>query len=211
MIVQKLLLAALAVTFCTACAQKPEPAPEQTAEVKKEAPAVPQMTQEEMMAKFEKAATPAQNHKLLDQLVGNYKTTAKWWMDPNAKPEVNKGIASKKWIMGGRFLQDEYKGKAMGKPFKGMGLMGYDNAANSYVSVWLDSSSTGVMTSKGTVDETGKVFTFNGEYTCPITGDRRQTREVLRIVDNKTRVFEMFDKDPEGKEFKALEVTYTRQ
>jgi len=113
--------------------------------------------------------------------------------------------------MGGRFLQDEYKGKAMGKPFKGMGLLGYDNAANSYVSVWLDSSSTGVMTSKGTVDASGKVFTFNGEYTCPITGETRHTREVLTVVDNKTRVFEMFDKDPMGKEFKALEVTYTRQ
>ncbi len=204
------LLAGLALTFCTACAQKPAPAPEQTAEAKA-APAAPQMTQEEMMAKFEKAATPAQNHKLLDQLVGNYKTTTKWWMGPDAKPEVNKGMASKKWIMGGRFIQDEYKGKAMGKSFKGMGLMGYDNAANSYVTVWLDSASTGVMTSKGTVDESGKVFTFNGEYTCPITGEKRQTREVLRVVDNKTRVFEMFDKDPEGKEFKALEVTYTRQ
>ena len=62
------LLAGLALTFCTACAQKPAPAPEQTAEAKV-APAAPQMTQEEMMAKFEKAATPAQNHKLLDQLV----------------------------------------------------------------------------------------------------------------------------------------------
>jgi hypothetical protein len=36
-------------------------------------------------------------------------------------------------------------------------------------------------------------------------------REVIRVVDNNKHVFEMYGPDKSGKEFKTLEIVYTRR
>lgn len=201
------LALALVLALCVGCAGKEEPQPVEPAVEQAKAP---EMTKEEMMAKWQEAATPGDQHKLLEAFKGRWKTTTKIWHEPNAEPEVTKGTAEKTWIMGKRFLKEDFRGKAMGKPFNGMGLLGYDNSSDSYVSIWLDNFSTGVLTAKGNADPSGKVFTFTGEYTCPMTGKPMAAREVLTVVDNKTRLFELFHEGPDGKEMKTVEVTYTK-
>ena len=47
-----------------------------------------------------------ENHKLLTDLDGNWNYTIKFWMnpDPNAPPQQSKGTATRKSVMGGRFV-----------------------------------------------------------------------------------------------------------
>src|SRR5437879_9050116 len=105
-----------------------------------------------IMADMQKAASPNENHKVLDALVGNWEHSGKAWMmspdgkmSPEAKPEEFKGTNTNQWILGGRFIEQQVKGQMMGQPFEGIGMIGYDNTKGEYVSVWLDNMNTGLM------------------------------------------------------------------
>ena len=51
--------------------------------------------------------------------------------------------------MNGRFVQPEFTGEFMGKPFRGVSLTGYDNTKQKYNSVWIDDMHTSMFTSEG--------------------------------------------------------------
>jgi len=82
---------------------------------------------QEMMKKMQEAGAPGPAHKALDVLVGNWQAEVKCWMDPDGPPNVSQGTAKATWILNGRFLQEEFHGEMMGKPFTGLSLLGYDN------------------------------------------------------------------------------------
>jgi hypothetical protein len=164
----------------------------------------------EMMQKWEAHATPGDAHKALEPFAGKWTTVSKWWMSPGGEPMESKGEAESTWILGGRFLQQAYKGDMMGEPFTGIGVTGYDNTAKTYVSTWMDSMSTSVMLSKGTYDAAKKEFTFTGSYSDPMSGKDKSTRMVLKVASDDQHTFEMYESGPDGKEYKAGEMTYSR-
>src|SRR5687767_7477072 len=84
-------------------------------------------TKQELMKKWTEASTPGTQHDVLKGMAGQWKYTSKWWENAKATPQESTGTSSMKLILGGRFLQHETKGKAMGMPFEGVGITGYDN------------------------------------------------------------------------------------
>ncbi len=168
--------------------------------------------EEQMMQVWTKYAEPGKFHAYLEPLVGHWKQTVKWWMAPGAPPDVSTGTCEYKWIMGKRFLLQTVKGDMEGQTFEGMGLMGYDNFKKKYTGMWVDSMTTAIMTSMGTCDDSGKVFTMTGRHDDVFTGKADQEfRSVGRIINNDMHVDEMYMNGPDGKEYKALEITYTRK
>ena len=203
------LLATAALIF-SACATKqeaPAPAPAEKAPVAKEAP---QLTPEQMMSKMKEYSTPGEEHAKLAALVGNWKTESKFWMDPSKAPEVSKGTARNQWALGKRFIEQEYRGKVMGQAFQGSGLLGYDKVKKQYFSTWADSMGTGIMISEGSYDAANKQIDMTGKFSCPLTDSDRSARTLTRFVNKNEFVFEMFDKGPDGKEFKTMEITYKK-
>src|SRR5260221_9744615 len=81
---------------------------------------------QEMQRKMEAAATPGPAHKALEAFVGNWKAEVKCWMEPGGAPNVSQGTAKTSWILNGHFLEEEFHGEMMGKPFTGRSLLGYD-------------------------------------------------------------------------------------
>ena len=164
-----------------------------------------------MWAEYEKLGTPGEHHKKLEPMVGRFKTTTRMWMDPSQPPEESTGSSDNKWILGNRFVRSEYKGQMMGKLFDGIGLMGYDNAKKCYVSTWCDSMSTSIMpVSEGRMDSSGKVMTTTVTMDDPVTGKPSTMRQVTTIKNSDEHRFEMWATGPDGKEFKTLEIVYTR-
>ena len=138
---------------------------------------------EEMMKKMEAAGTPGAAHKALEPLVGDWNAEVKMWMAPDAPPNVTKATAKSTFVMNGRFVQQDFKGEFMGKPFRGMSLVGYDNMKKQYNYVWIDDMSTGMFTSEGKAEDGAKVITFEGTYACPETGQLdKPSKQVYRIV-----------------------------
>ena len=98
----------------------------------------------------------------------------------------------------------------MGMPFTGHGMHGYDNVTGKYWSTWNDSMSTGVMVSEGTCDAK-EACTFTGSWNDPMTKTLVTSRMMSRWTSPTTEVFEMYGPGPDGKEFKMMEITYTKK
>ena len=159
---------------------------------------------------MEEAGRPGPGHKALDAFVGNWKAEVKCWHEPGGAPQVSDGTAKASWVLNGRFLEEEFHGEMMGKPFTGRSLMGYDNTKQTFNTVWVSDMQTSIFTSEGRGENGNKVITLEGRATCAATGRRDvPMRTVFRVISPDKHVFEMFD-GSKGNE-KTMEITYTRQ
>jgi hypothetical protein len=169
------------------------------------------ISQEEMMKRVEAAGTPGPGHKALQALVGDWKAEVKCWMDPSGAPEVSEGTAKASFTFNGRFLQEDFHGQMMGKPFTGRTLMGFDNTKQTFNSVWVSDTQTSMFTSEGKGENGNKVITMEGKATCPATGRKDiPMKTVLRVINPDKHVLEMFD-GSKGVNAKTMEITYSRR
>ncbi len=169
-----------------------------------------QMDQQAMMELWKQLGTPGEPHKLFAGLAGSWTTTTKEWMEPGKPPTESTGTAEMKMLLDGRFLYQEYHAQMMGQPFSGVGIDAYDNLRKRYVTVWLDTMSTGVFTMEGTASADGKTITLKGQHGEP-GGGHMTHRAVWKIVDNNTQQFDMYGAHHGAKETKMLEITYSRK
>jgi len=187
-------------------------------------PAMGDMSPEEMakmMEDWKALNQPSKGHDQLKQFVGKWNTVTKmWWGGPGTPATETKGTAEIKSIFGGRFIVQETTSEmqmptATGEmetvPYHGMGITGYDNYRNVYISTWMDDMDTAMYTSRGTADPSGKIFSYYGEMDEPgmkMTG--RMVHYKTRIINADKHVFEMFDLAV-APDYKVMEITYTRQ
>ena len=168
------------------------------------------MDPQAMMELYKHLATPGEPHKLFATLSGSWTTTTKEWMEPGKPPTESTGTAEMKMLLDGRFLYQEYNAQMMGQPFSGVGIDAYDNMRKRYVTVWLDTMSTGVFTMEGTASADGKTITLKGQHAEP-GGGHMTHRAIWKIVDDNTQTFDMYGAHHGGKETKMLEITYSRK
>jgi hypothetical protein len=174
---------------------------------------------QEMMKQMMEMSKLNENHKLLADMNGNWTYTIKFWMnpDPNAPPQQSKGAATRKGIMGGRYVVMDVAGKMQmpgqdGKmkdmQFKGMGVEGYDNAKQKFVASWIDNMGTGIQFSDGTYDPATKTLTYTSEIEM-MPGMKTPVREALKITDKDHMMLEWYETHG-GQEKKTMEINYTR-
>jgi Protein of unknown function (DUF1579) len=173
----------------------------------------------EMMKQMMDLRKLNENHKLLADLAGDWTYIVKFWMspDPNAEPQQSNGAAVIKPIMDGRYFITNVSGKMKmpgpdGKmkemDFKGMGIDGYDNVKQKFVSTWIDNMGTGIEFSDGIYNPATKTFTYDSEVE-PMPGVKTKVREVLKIADKDHHTLEWYE-NRDGKEVKTMEINYTR-
>jgi hypothetical protein len=178
-----------------------------------------QPNMQEMMKQMMEMSKLNENPKLLTDLDGNWIYTIKFWMnpDPNAPPQQSKGIATRKSVMGGRYVMMDVAGRMQmpgedGKmkdmQFKGMGVEGYDNVKKKFVASWIDNMGTGIQFSDGTYDPATKTFTYTSEME-PVPGMKTPVREVIKVADNNHMTLEWYENHG-GQEKKTMEINYTR-
>src|SRR5690349_10233233 len=178
------------------------------------ADAPPQMSpaQQAMMEKMAKAATPGAQHALLTGMAGDWSCTVKMQMDPSMPPQESQSTATITSLMDGRYIQELDSGQMGGMPFSGMGVYGFDNVSGKYVSTWIDNMGTGMMTSVGTADASGKVINWTGTMNDPVTGKATKERMVMTLTDKDHHTFEMYGVPPGGKkEMKMMTIDYVRK
>ncbi len=174
----------------------------------------------EMMNQMMEMSKLGENHKLLATLAGTWTYTVKFWMnpDPNAKPQESKGTAVRKPLWDGRYFILDIAGKMQvpgpggkmqEKTFKGMGIEGYDNAQQKFVSAWMDNFGTGIVMAGGAYDSSTKTFNYTGEYE-PAPGMKEQFREVVKIIDKDHHTLQWYE-NRDGKEVKTMQIDYTRK
>jgi Protein of unknown function (DUF1579) len=154
--------------------------------------------------------TPGDVHKMLASFDGEWNEDITMWMDPKAPPQKSTSTCTNKMILGGRYQESKHTGNMMGMPFEGIGTLAWDNSKKMFVSTWVDNMGTGIMYMEGNWDANKKTMELRGKQTDPTTGKDMKVREVMKIVDDKTQMMEMY-MEAGGKEYKSMEIKFTRK
>jgi len=155
---------------------------------------------ESLVETWVRYAMPTEHHRLLGKLVGNWDLAV----------VESEGTCRRKWVLGRRFVLEEFDGGNLGLPFQGLAIYGYDAFGDKYTSVWVDTTSTAVTTSFGTCRDECKLIAFTGHHGDPWSGTMRNSRGVTRLESDDAHVLELYEPDSGGREFKVLEIVYTR-
>jgi hypothetical protein len=177
-----------------------------------ESPQKPEMTPEQKaeMEAYMKAGTPGPQHKNLASRAGTYETRMKSWQAPGQPPMEETGSATRKMMLDGRVLVEEMSSKMMGSPYNGQGMTGYNNVTGKYWSTWTDSMSTGLVVTEGSCDSKN-ICTYTGSWHDPVTKKLIKSRMTSSWPRPNVEVFEMYAPGKDGKEFKMMEITYTKK
>jgi len=179
------------------------------AETPKTETAAPPMDSAAMMKAWQDYMTPGDMHKMIASWDGKWKQEVSMWMKPDAPPQTSTSTSENKMILGGRYQQSIHKGSMNGMPFEGMSTLAYDNGKKIFISTWIDNMGTGMMTVEGSWDAATKSLNMKGKCVDPTTGKDMDVREVLKVVDDKNQVMEMYMTE-NGKEFKTMEIKATK-
>ena len=172
----------------------------------------PGWTQADMQACIA-AGTPGKMHELLAKSVGTWRGDVTMWMYPGAEPVTSDCTVTVTSIMDGRFTRVEHAGEIPGMgPYRGLGINGFDNVSQKFVSTWIDNHSTSLASGAGKLTDDGKVLTWNYTFSCPVTQKPATMRQVETFTGPDAKTLEMFMTDPQsGKEYKMMSIEFHRQ
>jgi len=156
-----------------------------------------------------KVDVPGPAHHRLDDLAGNWDVTIRYKMGD--KEHEGKASCESKWVLDGRFLQQDYKSLFQGKPYEVIQLLGYDNVGKKTIEIKLDSMSTGVLHNECSISEDGRVITNFGKSVDPATGKPYKLHTVTTIVDHDHFTLEWFGTEDGGKESKVVSMAHIRK
>jgi len=166
---------------------------------------------QKMMEAMQAYGALGPEHAKLKSMAGSWDVATKMWMEPGMPAQDIPGKAEMKTILGDHYLMQEFSATMMGQPFTGWAIIGYDNALKKYESIWVDSMGTGMMWAEGTASKDGNTINFTTEATDPMKKKIVKGREVIRFEGDKKHVLEMYGPSMKGKEFKMMEITYTKK
>lgn len=172
------------------------------------------------MEKYMQSIKPGDKHKVLERFVGDWTTTTRIFMAPGAPPMETAGACSYKMVLGGRYVQSDFRGKMqMPGPdgnladiaHDGISLMGFDNNRKLFNMIWVDTLGTGVIHARGGLSQDGNTLTLFGEMDEPMTGEiGKAVRYLTRFVDPDTIILEISEVIY-GDPFKVVEVEFKRK
>lgn len=160
---------------------------------------------------MEKYTIPGPEHARLDTFVGTWTANTTMWMEPDGTPMETVGEAVNRLILDGRFLYSDYSSTFMGQPFHGIAITGFDRFKNRYVTFWIDNMSTSFYEMEGNYKADATVAEDTGVWPDPMSGGTVEVRNVTTLIDKDTHRVTMFMTGPDGKEFKTMEILYSRK
>jgi hypothetical protein len=173
------------------------------------APSVGNAQEERKKSRAANEDVPGPVHHRLDDLAGTWDVVVRYNLGD--KEHEGKAKCEARWILDGRFLQQEYKSNFQGKPFEVIQLLGYDSVGKKTIEIKLDNLSTGVMHNEGSISEDGRVITNFGKSRDPATGKPYKLRTVTTIVDHDHFTLEWFGTEDGGKESRVVSMSHTRK
>ena len=158
------------------------------------------------------AATPepaSKAHEKLLPFLGQWDVTTKLSMPGMADAPTGTMKSSEQLVCLGRFVLTRVDGEFGGMPFHGVGLTGYDEQEERYISFWGDSFGAYLMASEGNCSEDGATFTLSGNSIGP-DGKPNTTNETTKFDGKDKRRTSMVSRDKDGKEISTMTIDCVR-
>ena len=146
---------------------------------------------------FQAVAGVTEEHQRLAPFVGTFNAEVRFWMGPG-EPVISTGVMVNRMVLGGRFLRQEFQGASEHGPFgqmpgfSGEGYWGYNTVDKRYETTWVE-------------------WNFYSTMTNPQQGGAMEKRTIITLHDDDHHTMEMWFRDPDGPEVKAMEIIYKRQ
>ncbi len=170
------------------------------------ASAAPQEQSREMAQK-QKLLQPGVHHAELDRLAGSWTVAVTFKLGPGAEYQST-ATSEAKWILGGRFLQQQYKNES---GLEVLQFLGYDNQKERFFEIKMDNMETGLLRTEGAISPDGNVITNYGDRIDPLSGMAGKLRTVTTIVDHDHYTVEWYLTGPGGPEEKIVTMKHTRK
>jgi hypothetical protein len=146
-----------------------------------------------MMERAKKFTQPGDAHKLLHRFLGTWDTETRITMPGNSAPP-EKGTATCRWLIDGRWLQCDATGQMMGMPLRTSFILGYNIFKMSYVSSAINSLDTAMIYSEGDLDPSGKALLMYGTLDEYLTGEHdKMVKSVWRFISDDEMKLEVHD------------------
>ena len=155
---------------------------------------------------------PGPEIKRLEALAGTWSTTIKIWADGEDAPAAEmSGTAERKWILGGRYLEEITENATQDGVYQGRGYFGYNRAQGLYEFVWISTEDIEVSLDRGRIDPETNALVLLGGYIDAAAGYyiMRTTEFVIESPDKHTMTTYLTDVD--GRSYKSFEIVFTRQ
>jgi Protein of unknown function (DUF1579) len=132
---------------------------------------------------------PEQEHRWLDQLVGDWTSEGQATMEPGKPPETFKGTERVR-SLGGLWILGEGQGEMPGGTQATTLLtLGYDPQRKRFVGTWIGSMMTHLWVYDGALDATGRVLTLETEGPGMTDQSRMaRYRDVIEVLSEDHRV-----------------------
>ncbi len=152
---------------------------------------------------------PGPEHALLAKYVGTWDVSFTHWMQKDAEPEKAEGKAVFSSVFDGRYIREEFTSEFHGKPFLGVGILGFNRLENRFVLTWYDNAGTGILYTTGTPSTNGRDMTFQGTQSMPKKQGPTMVRHVYSMESDDRFTTTVFSED-KGNEWKGMEIIYVR-
>ena len=155
---------------------------------------------------------PGPELKRLDALVGSWKAKIKLYDGENDKnPAVIDGTTERKWVVGGRYLQEISENPTDKGVFIGTGYWGFNRVTAMYEFLWMSTEAVGMSLEYGRFDPTANVLRTSGGSVEPASGFYIQSRSELKIESPDSHTMVVYETEEDGREYKSVEITWTKK
>lgn len=162
-----------------------------------------------LVANASRLTRPGAEHDLLERFLGTWDSVTRI---TGATGDGDPGTVEYSWLMPGRWLKSEFKGRMMGMLVESFTIIGYDNFKQSYVWSSVSNMDTALRSAEGDLDPGGKALITYGTVDEYLTGEHdKMVRYVWRFVDKDKIVMEVHDLAIGENNTKVVEVEMTRR
>ena len=153
---------------------------------------------------------PGKHHAQFEKAVGKFEAVVRSYPEAGGEPVVTKAEAVGELILGGRFLQLDYKGASpVNTKLIGLGLYGYDERSEKHSALWLDSFSNSTFFAEGECAKRGMI-TMHGNAIDPDTDKVVKMQAVLHLQSYTQFTYAEYEENADGKWLPQREILFTR-
>ena len=154
---------------------------------------------------------PTKEHEWLHQLAGQWEADLEVSAGPGKPPLKLKSTENTRRI-GGFWILSESEVTPPGMPFARALTLGYDPQKKKYVGTWVDSTSTHIGKSEGSMDAAGMTLTLEGEMPSPFDPSKSvRVREVIELKSRDLKVITTSLQGEDGNWFTLVTVNARRK
>lgn len=155
---------------------------------------------------------PRDEHRWLDQLVGEWTYEADFAIGPNQPRQKSKGTEDVH-SLGGLWVIAKGEGEMpSGGIAKTVMTLGFDTYRNTYVGTWVGSMMAYLWTYNGTMDSTGTILTLEAEGPSFFKeGKTAKYRDMILLKGDGVRLLTSFALGDDGKWREFMTTTYNRK